>query len=262
MNLSLAVLTAGKPYAAMVLEQMQVWAQLLGAELVVAGDGECGYALAKQYADVAIPVEITNGLGESAIPFIAQACRADWVLRFDDDETGTPAMLDWLKHSQWEHSDASVYHFPRMWLWGDEAHFITDAPLWTDRQTRLTRRDVLTRWGNRVHASAPPEMGLDAPVAMLHHKLLVRTFAERQETARIYDALEAGAGSGSYFGKFTLPELFFVNGVHVREIGDGAVTGEWSNTGEIVSCSRKIGHVTMPIGKGAWNPSVGNRAVA
>lgn len=263
MNLSIAVLSAGKPYATRCLNQCREWANELGVQLVVAGDGERGYALAKQYADVAIPVEITNGLGESAIPIIAAACHTDWVLRFDDDETGTPALLEWLKQEVWEQNGVGVYHFPRAWLWGDEQHFITSAPLWTDKQARLTRRELLAGWGNHVHAGAPASAGIDVPAAMLHYKLLVRSFSERQETARLYDALEPGAGSGNYFGKFTLPELFYANGVQVREIGDGTVgLDEWIGTGETVTCSRKTGRDSTLIGKSGWGNSGGNHVTA
>ena len=263
MNLSIAVITAGKPYAVQCLAQCRAWADMLGADLVVAGDKDDGVALAKQYADTVVPVDITNGLGESVVPLLAQTCANDWVLRFDDDETGTDALLNWLLEGAWVNGNQQVYAFPRAWLWGDEQHFITNTPLWPDVQSRMMKKELTARWENAVHAGTPAGTGPVIPVALAHYKFLVRTFAERQATARTYDALQPGAGSGDYYGRFTLPELFYVNGVTVRELGDGEVMlDEWINTGEMVPCSRKTGHVTMPIGKGAWNPSVGNRAAA
>ena len=259
MNLSIAVVTAGKPYAHKTLSQLREWANLLGAQLVIAGDKDEGAFIAVQYAHRVVNVEITNGLGESAIPALVKACAHEWILRFDDDETGSAAMLEWLQRGEWISENWDAYSFPRANLWGDENHFITNAPLWEDKQTRLTRRDILARWENKVHAGQPASRNADVSAMLLHHKFLVRTYAERQETARHYDSLRAGAGTDDHFGRFTLPELFFVNGVNVREVGSGAVElGQWVNTGELVECSRKTGRDSTAIGKSGWDPSRGN----
>ena len=259
MNLSIAVITAGKPFARATLEQMRAWANLLDADLVVAGDREAGYALAREYADTALAVQVQNGLGESVVPELARACAHEWVLRFDDDETGTWAMFEWLKRGEWNTVAWDAFNFPRGHLWGDTEHFITDAPLWEDRQTRLVRREITERWHNQVHAGSPAGRSADVPAMMLHHKFLVRTYEERQETARLYDSLRAGAGTDDHFGRFTLPELFFLDGVHVREVGTGAADlNQWTGTGELVECSRKTGRDSTAIGKGGWNPALGN----
>jgi hypothetical protein len=45
-----------------------------------------------------------------------------------------------------------------------------------------------------------------APVALEHHKFLVRSWVERRELLERYDEIRAGAGSR--FVVFSLPELF------------------------------------------------------
>jgi hypothetical protein len=232
MSLSVLVFTEGHPFAARFLDEFGELARELSAEYVIAGDHEQGYEMARRYADLPIRVD-TQGLQEHMVAEVAAQCFGDWVLKLDDDETVSPAMREFLMHYDWWQAGPQAYSFPYAWLWGDEDHFITSPPFWVDPHGRLMKKGLMLDWPTGVHQNNP-HTGPVIPVALCHHKFLVKTQEERREVARRYDAFMQGAGSGPHYGKFTLPEEHCKE-LTVREVGTGDVLlSEWILTGQAV----------------------------
>lgn len=249
MSLSILVFTRGDVFAARFLGEFKELAKRLDALYVIAGDGEQGARLAHKFADVIFRVD-ANGLQETQIANVAKQIPTDWTLKFDDDETVSDAMRDWLLTREWLSGQDKVFSFPYAWLWGDENHFITSSPFWTDPHARLMPTKYFYDWGTNVHASNPHGEGKIIPVAHKHHKFLVKDFDERRQVAKRYDGFMQGAGTGEHYGKFTLPELY-CDKLTVREVGRGDVRlQEWIATGE--TCIPKLGTDSTTTGKSGW----------
>lgn len=181
-GLSLLVVTEHGPHAAPFLDRLAGIAAELGAEFVE-HDGRGARCL------------------EDVLDDAIAACSDGWILRLDDDELPSPEMLDWLRAGRF--IAGRHWAFPRMHLWPDEHSFITTAPLWPDVQTRLSMKELA---GGRsvIHQGSPFGTGKVAPVAIEHHKFIVRPLEERRALVDRYDAIDAGAGSR--FAAFSLPE--------------------------------------------------------
>lgn len=181
------------------------YAEELGAQIIYGVDG--GECTETRYGDcVYTPVQ-SNGCIESVLDEVLALATRKWVLRIDDDETLSPAFLNWLRIKEYEKLGSDVYAFPRVHLWGDTHHYIDNPPLYPDVQTRLTTKD---KAGGRktVHAGSPHGTGKIIWRALEHHKFLVRNQTEREEIARRYESIQPGAGTGHY-GAFSLPEKYF-----------------------------------------------------
>jgi hypothetical protein len=229
-SISVLALTAGAWYAPKFLNKFRKLADSLDAELVIAGDGDEGVAMAHRFADVVVRVDLNGATQENAIKPSVDQCKGDWILRFDDDETCSDAMLQWLFKREWEKGQENVFSFPYAWLW-DENHFITTAPFWVDPHARLMPKDMTAKWEVRSHAPNPFGTGTIVPVAHCHWKFVVRGYSERNATAQHYDTYFPGAGTGEWYGKFTLPEVYCPV-VTLREVGHGDVQlGSWIDTG-------------------------------
>jgi hypothetical protein len=200
-KLTLLCVTQAKNYVWPFLRHMETVADQLHAQLVIAGDGDDAIqtliegSVAGRFVGVR-----SRGYLESVLDAALEQCDGEYVLRLDDDERCSPAMVTWLE------SDAYLigthWKFPRMHLWPDTQHYIVEPQLWPDEQTRLSVRE---KAGGRrtIHAGSPFGGGALAPVAIEHHKFLVRTRAEREDTARRWH-------NGNMIA-FSLPEDVFVN---------------------------------------------------
>jgi len=236
MSLSILVFTRGDAFAPPFLADMWPLSRSLGAELVIAGDGDAGMALAQRFADVAVPVHCDR-IQETEIARASGFCRGEWVLKLDDDDSLSPALIDFLRRYNWQTAGPKAYAFPYAWLWGDHKHFITSPPFWPDPHPRLMVKGEMARWPTGVHQNHPASSVL-MPLALLHHKFLAKTLDERREVAARYDSLQQGAGTGEHYGKFSLPELYCET-LTVREVGDGNVgLNEWTGTGETVKVEK------------------------
>jgi hypothetical protein len=164
-------------------------------------------ALQELSDELGAPCVVYDGAGAGAIEAVlddALELAGDrYVLRVDDDELVSPAMREWLHDREYRASDH--WAFPRVHLYPDLEHYVTQAPLWPDLQTRLSVRSKAGRPAE-LHAGSPYGTGRVAPVALEHHKFLVRSWVERRELLERYDEIRAGAGSR--FVVFSLPELF------------------------------------------------------
>lgn len=201
MTLSLLCVTKGEPHAAEFLRALRSVADALEAEFVVVSDG-FPTITARNLADEYLVVQ-SDGSIESVLDEAVAACSGDYVLRIDDDEEVSAEMVVWLQSGEYTQSD--VWSFPRKNLWRDG--YLTNPPLYPDIQTRLTTKE---KAGGRkqVHDGSPFGAGRVANVHILHHKFLVKSYAERKEIALRYDALREGGGTGHWL-PFNLPEDAF-----------------------------------------------------
>jgi hypothetical protein len=139
------------------------------------------------------------------------------VLRLDDDERCSDAMIKWLVDQEYRACDH--WKFPRANMWTDTHHLVS-AQLWPDHQTRLSTR---AKSGGRrhVHDGSPYGGGRPAPVAIEHFKFVVKSQEERQKIADRYDSVRQGFGSGGMLA-FSLPELVY-DSMPIKRWGDGSV---------------------------------------
>jgi len=173
-------------------------------EIVVAVD-ERGDVTARiaELADTLVTFPFTDP-PERALAWLHSLCRCDWVLRLDDDEVPSPALLAALGDR-----DESLTHawVPRRWLWEDG--YLADDPWTPDWQLRLVRRDA-ARFPGRVHIPVQadgPHAYLDAP--LYHLDLVENDYAERAAKARRYERLRPGVRLGGMplNVAYYLPEL-------------------------------------------------------
>lgn len=224
--LSILCVTKGEVHAIAFLLELCALAEACGAQLVLAGDGESGLDAAtrahtayeagrgsKARLDCTVTPVRSAGYVESVLDTALQACRGEYVLRMDDDERCSEAMVLWLLEEEYRHADH--WKFCTANLWEDDQSVITDAPLWPDHHTRLS---VRAKAGGRhtPHAGSPYGGGVLAPVIHEHHKFLVKSLARRKALARHY------AKMGALLTPFTLPEAAFET-LTLAPLGDGTV---------------------------------------
>ena len=220
-DLSILIITNGAPHAGPYLAKAGKLSRSLGAEYVIAGDGRQGMAAAKRYADVAVQM-YSAGYMESIYHASVQKCSGDYILRLDDDEEASPALIAWL--SEHRYKDAPLWAFPRCKTWGGVDTFITNHPLWPDLQTRC---GVKSQMGGRynIHDGATHGTGRVAPVAILHHKFVIKSLEERKRIAANYDAVKSGCGTGATYGYYNLPEMCYTK-ISIALVGSGSFGGE------------------------------------
>jgi hypothetical protein len=174
-----------------------------------------------------------NGFIEYILDQAIVHCDTKYILRLDDDERCSPAMVKWLMERKYREADH--WSFPRANLWwlesevdilspGDEdilptLCYIATPPLWPDIQTRLS---IWQKSGGRtnIHQASPFGAGRIAPVAIEHHKFLLYSEKDRRASLARYEELQPGAGSG-HFECFSVPEV--LGKLDLRPLGDGTV---------------------------------------
>jgi len=139
---------------------------------------------------------------EDALDEAVAECADGYILRLDDDELPSPEMVEWLRDCSYEAADH--WCFPRLHLWGDTHHYIPTPPLYPDLQTRLSIK-AKSGGRHRVHDGSPYGSGEQAPVAIEHHKFLVRRREERESLLNEYRRLRHDADQWTVF---SVPELF------------------------------------------------------
>ena len=220
MTLSILCVTRAEPFALPFLRALSDAAEVLEAEYVLLLDAVPAsrpFGYAPETADYQIRRVRSAGYIESVLDEGVGCCNGTYVLRVDDDERISPALLQWLEGRCYEGADH--WAFPRANLWGDERSVLVNPPLWPDLQTRLS---VKSKAGGRhgVHDGSPYGTGTIAPVVIEHHKYLVKSRAEREAQARGYDALRSGAGTAPHFWPFMVPEDAFLE-VALSPLDDG-----------------------------------------
>jgi glycosyltransferase involved in cell wall biosynthesis len=181
----------------------------LSAEFVLVADGEEAHrnlshgGFDRLGKGTNIPLVHSQGYIESVLDEAIEHTSGKYILRIDDDESISNPMFRWVVDREYESADN--WTFPRAHLWGDEANYIVNSPLWPDSQTRLSIR---AKAGGRlaIHAPSPHGAGEIAPCPILHHKFLVRDYEDRKRILDGYESKQRGAGSGDFL-PFSFPTV-------------------------------------------------------
>ena len=184
MGLTILTVTRAEPYAWALLERMAALSLQLSADLTICADGpEAMDALVASrigerayHSNCIIRVQ-SKGYIESVLDQAVSACGDGYILRLDDDESCSPKMVEWLKAAMYLEHDH--WQFPRVHLIQDEQHYLDDIQLFPDFQTRLSSK-LKSGGRHHLHAASPFGGGTIAPVAIAHHKFLVKTYEQRQ----------------------------------------------------------------------------------
>jgi hypothetical protein len=91
------------------------------------------------------------GWAAQAWSWLHRQCSGDWILRLDDDEACSPALLEVLP-SLLERRDVRQYAIHRRWVSPDDASLLPS----TDRQRRLYRNDAALYFSGRPGTGAEP----------------------------------------------------------------------------------------------------------
>jgi hypothetical protein len=221
MNLSLLCVTKAESYTPYFLGHLEGAARALGAECVLVADGHEALgrleAISASVRESPTRVVQSRGFLESVLDEAVTMCGRDWVLRIDDDEVMSPAMLRWLAKDF--PNGYPVWKFPRANLFGAPNQYITNAPLWPDHQTRLTTK-LLAGGRTTIHAGCPHGGGALAPGLIEHHKFLVKPLDARRAIAARYEQLQPGAGTPML--AFSAPEdVIAPLDLKLAELGEG-----------------------------------------
>lgn len=203
-------------------EMATLGAALPSAEFVLCADGAWASAAAYRLGLVARHVVVeSQGYIESILDEALSHTNGDYVLRLDDDESCSPAMLRWLVNQDYRQNDH--WCFARQHIWPAEGWAVRTERLFPDPQTRLSIR---AKAGGRsaIHAGSPFGAGVMAPVTLWHYKFF-KTLEERQRIAAVYDAFHAGYGTGMML-PYSLPELAYTSDVEFCPVGDGSLPWE------------------------------------
>lgn len=203
MSLTILCVTRADDYALPFLADLTSVARKIGAEMVTCVDGPSRFDYGQTYRVK------SKGFIESVLDECISRCKTDYILRIDDDEKCSPALVRWLQEKRYE--SAPHWKFPRAHLWPDTNSFISAPPLWPDHQTRLSLREQSGR-RTTVHAGSPFGGGTLCNAPIEHHKFLVKSYDQRKTIAARYDQIQPGAGSGSMLA-FNLPEVAFLGKV-------------------------------------------------
>lgn len=218
MNLSILCVTDGGEHAEPFILSMSALALILDAEIVIGLDGErarnAGFGEWVKNTIVLPPHDVP--LQEMVSDIAVGACSGDYVLRLDDDEKVSPALRKWLMKGQFTET---TYSFPRVYMYPDKRHILSNEGIYPDLQTRLGRKDMMMGV-NHIHAGNPNGAGQIMPFAIEHHKLIVKSYEQRKAIAERYEAIRPGAGTLPEYARYNLPEMFYSK-FEVKEYTDG-----------------------------------------
>lgn len=139
MALSVCCLTANVSRATAVLAGVRDFAD----EIVVAVDvsgGTQDLAPLGGVADRMFEIEL-DSFPEQVMSWLHEQCSGDWILRLDDDEVPSTALLEQLPELT-RARDVVQYWIARRWLYGDRGQWLDQWPWFPDFQGRLVRNDA------------------------------------------------------------------------------------------------------------------------
>jgi hypothetical protein len=187
------------------------------AEVIFAADGVAamGQLVAWGFPMLSTRPVQSKGYLESVLDEAVDFCSRDYVLRLDDDEGCSKALVRWLTNRGYE--SGNHWRFDRVHLWGDVRTALVTPQLYPDHQTRLSVKRLA---GGRpgIHSGSPHGGGLSAPCSLEHHKFLVKSLEERREIVRRYDQVSPGAGTS--FAAFSVPEDVYAPDVFATHLAD------------------------------------------
>lgn len=225
MKLSILCISKLEDCSLRFIRAMDALAHVLDAQFVLRVDGDQAFNRAAELdIEASINKVDSKGYIESVLDDGIHACTGEYILRLDDDECVSPAMVSWLISGAWDTHDH--WEFPRMHLWNDGV--IMAPQLFPDHQTRLSTREKSGgRYG--VHAGSPFGGGETAPVCIEHHKFIVKSPQMRLAVAENYDRYCPGYGTGN-MKSFSLPEDAYAGEeVKIVSLWDGSMprVSEW-----------------------------------
>lgn len=188
------------------LAEMGPLAKACGGRFGVVLDGAESAERWKQLGLRAYQFVAEDGVHQ-AMQQVVSECRTEYILILDDDERCTMRLANWLigKHYQ----SAPFWYVPRAWLYQDRHHFISSKKHWPNHALRIGAQEAITVLTGPIHAGwmAGPGAKEICPYAIEHHKLLIRSLAERKDTVAKYEAIKPGAGMPNHY----LPECVMVD---------------------------------------------------
>lgn len=207
-DLTIVCITKVEPHAREYLTSMVSLGLYLHAPVIFGLDGDDAFVRLGEvfnHANLEYVPELvrvqSKGYLESVHDEVVEHVRTKYVLRLDDDEGPSGAMIAWLYEGKYREADH--WKFPRANMWTSR-YFIKSPHLWPDVQTRLSVKEkALGR--NNIHCGSPHGGGRLAPVAIQHWKFFVKDYEERLKIAKQYDKVMSGAGTGG-MRPFNLPE--------------------------------------------------------
>ena len=241
-SLSIICMTRGGQSSYNFIAQLDIDARELGAEFLVGyetdrvqdADGRPHY-IPTMFSCKSFSI-YTGGFVEGGLNQLAAHAQGRFVLRLDDDESISPAMLQWLKDKKYE--GAPAWAFPTAALWGDDKHFITSPPFWPDTHVRLTAWHMASDWPNEPHGKPDwVRTARPAPVAIRHHKFRIKTYVERQAIADSYEAKLVGGGHGKRL-VYSLPEDV-LSQLTLSLVGAGPLSNIPQNSGEVIQIEKE-----------------------
>ena len=204
-DLSILCVTKGEDCVLSLLSKLINQTQSIDAEIVLAVDGHNNHERLKVYftelATFRIEFVESRGFIESVLDEAVDLTTREYIFRLDDDESMPDSLIEWL--SRGEYREHPHWKFNRAHLWRDEQTVITNSPLWSDHQTRLSTR-ALSYGRNTIHCGSPFGGGELAPYPIVHHKFLVKSLEERRKIVERYDLIHPSAGES--FKVFSVPE--------------------------------------------------------
>ena len=164
-------------------------------EIVLAVDRNGGQETLEACADLA-DRRLTYELERSPVwlvGWILHQCRGDWILRLDDDEVPSAALLDALPDLIADRYP-TVIQLDRKWLYETPDRYITTFPWSLEHQPRLLRNvPSLWRFEGRVHMSGR-WLGevRTSDLGMYHLLLLNSSIEDRRSKREWYESLVPG----------------------------------------------------------------------
>jgi len=178
-----------------------------------AGDPEVLDACAA-LADRRLTFEVRDNSSELT-GWLLNQCSADWILRLDDDELPSAALLEALPELVREREPIEIA-VRRRWLYPDPDRFITSSPWSEEWQSRLLRNvPGLWSFDGRVHTDVVVEGPRRlSDLAMYHCDLVLQDAGARRAKSLAYETRRPGLRYND----------FPVNGLYVPEALDEIAT--------------------------------------
>lgn len=189
-------------------------------EVVVGVDDGAPEGTVAAIADLCDRVFRFPGMRQASVAnaFQVLSCSTDWVLRFDDDETPSQALLDALPELVADRR-VSQFELHRLWLWPDRDRYIATAPWGFEPSARLTRNVAgLLEPDGRLHSyeQARGEKRYVPEAVFYHSDLLRKDHAARRRKIADYQGLRGELRYGD----------FPVNGIYLPEEASGLELAE------------------------------------
>jgi len=159
-----------------------------------------------------VEVAAEHDRGEDVLWRGAAAARTEWLLRMDDDEFPSCALINWIKQAGLRRPEPAIYLSCRQaWHGGysrlERFYFNHSRPDFLLPQPRFFRPARIT-YSNALHTPGffvPPDTGWAPDTAFfMHADWLVRSPQARLAKLQGYEAQRAGGGRD--FTHFSLPE--------------------------------------------------------